>query len=124
MGKGGFTILEVFVATCLIALVMVGLANIFLAGKNLILHSREKAAAAELAKFLLEPLYFEVNQTNWNEVSLDYNVGNLQKGSRSGSIISIPFGATFSTYFDVSEVPPGGLDQMRKVVLDITWNPR
>lgn len=122
MKKNGFTMLEIFVATAMMGLVMIGLANIFLACKRLILHSREKMSAAVLAAYYLDPLYMNVDQSQWS--GADYSPSNpLHIIPRTaGSSVSLPSGGAFDSNFTVTAVPPAGVAQMRKVVLDITWS--
>jgi len=119
----GFTLIEILVSALILALVMTGLANIFLAGKRHILHTRSKIQAAELGRLFLAPLQMEVKQSDWNSSTNDYNSPNLlRKGTRTDAtqppIDGIPYTATFAT-----DVPPGFAvtSPMRKVKVTINW---
>lgn len=123
MHKKGFTLIELIVAAFVLALVITGLANIFLAGKRHILHTRSRIQGAELGRLFLAPLQVQVKQSEWNFSSNDYNSPNLlQKGTRTGSAETLD-GIVYTPTYEIS-VPPGFSSDspMRKVKATITWN--
>jgi len=65
MPKRGFTLLEILVATIILALTTVGLANIFIVGKRYILSNRSRMVRGELGKYFLDPLQMNVRQDTW-----------------------------------------------------------
>lgn len=65
MNKKGLSILEILISAVLLALVVTGLANIFVAAKRFILHSRSRMTAAERVRGHLEPLQMEVDQSKY-----------------------------------------------------------
>jgi len=123
MQKKGFTLIEILVAALLLALVMTGLVNVFVAGKRHTLHTRSKMQAAELGRLFLAPLQTQVKQSDWNSSSNDYNSPNLlQKGTRTGSPEPLDR-IDYTPTYEIS-VPPGFSSDspMRKVKVTITWN--
>lgn len=65
MKRKGLSLLEILVSTILLALVIAALANIFIATKRLVMHTRSRTGAAELAARYLEPLHMQVSQQGW-----------------------------------------------------------
>ena len=112
----GFTLLEVIVSTILFALVIAGLANVFVAGRRSIMHSRSRMQAAEAAKLFLEPLYSDVRQDWWetNTSSL------LWPGTHANSttLNNINFNSTLNvTEMNASPNTP----QLRRATIQINW---
>lgn len=75
MREKGFTLLEILVSAMIMALVMVGLANIFLMSKRHLQYSRSKIQTAELGKLFLEPLQMDVRQDEWASNCLGSGTG-------------------------------------------------
>ena len=48
------------IATIILALVLIGIVNVFISSKRWILHSRERMSAVELGKLFLAPLQQDV----------------------------------------------------------------
>ncbi|MCX5701419.1 MAG: prepilin-type N-terminal cleavage/methylation domain-containing protein [Candidatus Omnitrophica bacterium] len=65
MNIKGLTLLEILVSMFIFSIIMLGLINVFVASKRLILSSRAQIAAAELARFALGNLSLQVNQGEW-----------------------------------------------------------
>jgi len=125
MKNKGFTLLEIFIATAMLSLVTIGLANIFLTCKRLIVHVRERVAAAELAKYYLDPLYLKVSEGDWDAINSDYAVGHPLRAvtNAAGAAVNLPIGLTaFTTFTPFYTITPMGDARMRKVVLNITWS--
>jgi len=74
----GFTLLEVMVSTIILALVLVGIVNVFMSGKRWILHGRNRMSAGELGKLFLAPLQMGVRVDTWGAVgnSLQLTAGD------------------------------------------------
>src|SRR3989338_5521605 len=66
MRKKGLSLLEILISTLILALLMIGLGNIFVAGKKLILHSRSRMTGGELGKNFLDPFQRLVRQDEWD----------------------------------------------------------
>jgi len=64
--KFGFTIVEVLISTVIFSLVVLGLSSVFISGKKLIIHSRERMTSGELGKFFLDPMQIYVSFGTWN----------------------------------------------------------
>jgi Tfp pilus assembly protein PilW len=73
MNKKAVTLMEIIIALLLIGLTLMGLANIFVAGKRHMLHVRSRMTGGEFGKYFLEPLSQQVRQDQWgsNCVSSD-----------------------------------------------------
>ncbi len=122
MNKKGFTLLEILVSALILALVIGGMANVFLASRRLLLRARLKIQAAELARLFLAPLQMDIKQSDWNSVTSDYNSGNrLQKGTRLETSQNL-MGIDYRPTYEVS-VPPGfsATSAMRRVKVTINW---
>lgn len=65
MNKRGLTLIEILISFIILALVIGGLANLFISGKNWILHSRSRMGGGELGKLFLDPLQMAVRQDTW-----------------------------------------------------------
>ena len=70
MSRKGLTLLEIIVATAILALVIAGLANIFIAGKRYILHSRTKMTGGELGRYFLDEMQMQVREDTWSSSCL------------------------------------------------------
>jgi len=96
----GFTLIEIIVATFLLALVTTGLAYVFLAGKRHLLHTRSKIQATELGRLFLAPLQMDVRQDTWNNSP----VGNPPPPVGTGNLIGLD-GNYRSTNIDLAKFP-------------------
>jgi hypothetical protein len=67
--KRSTTLFEVIISTLIFALVMAGMASVFVAGKRHVLHSRERMTSAEMGKLFLDPLQLYVRQNDWDSAS-------------------------------------------------------
>ena len=109
----GMTLTEVLVAAVILALVLAGVANIFIAEKRYILHSRSRMSGGELGKIFLDPLQMDVRQDLWSTNCL---------GSSSGctSAAQIINSISYTPAYTITDVGYG--TTLRRVVLQITWN--
>jgi len=112
--RTGISLLEILVSMIILALVLVGLANVFVMSKGYIIHSRSRISAGELSKQFLDPLQTYVNQETWE-------TGNMlsQDGNPPGATVNIN-NVDFTSHYDVSAGPPG--TELRKVTVNITWD--
>ena len=110
MHKKGFTLIEIIVATFVLALVITGLAYVFLAGKRHILHTRSKIQAAELGRLFLAPLQMDVRQDEWSSNCLSAGTGC--PGIQAIDNIS------YTPTYDITDVSGTNL---RKVKVTINW---
>lgn len=113
MRKEGLTLLEILVAMLILALVMIGIVNVFIAGRRHLGHSRAKIQAAQLGRLFLAPLQNQVRQDQWGSNCLSSN-----------PTIGCPAEETLGpiTYTPVYDISDGPINNLRKVKVTITWN--
>jgi len=73
MGKNGLTLFEILVSIIILAMLVTGLTQVFLAAKKFAIHSRSRMAAAQMSKVFLDYLQMHVNATTWDTSSSDLN---------------------------------------------------
>jgi Tfp pilus assembly protein PilV len=66
INKKALTLFEILVSVVILALVITGLANVFVAGKRYIKYSRLRMGGGEIGKRFLDPLQTYVRQNDWN----------------------------------------------------------
>ena len=112
MHKKGLTLLEILVASIILAVVIAGLANIFFVGKKYILRSRLRMAAGELGRAFLDPLQKDVRQDLWTT--------NCLSGNQAACPGAEDLGITYNpTYVITPNSPIGNLN---KVKVTIGWH--
>lgn len=111
MHKKGLTLIEILVSAIILALVLTGLVNIFVAGKRYILHTRSRMTAAELSGFFLDPLQMQVRQDTWTAATNCLGTGNCPAETWT---IDIPYTVAYQW-----TIVPG--TDLRKVIANITW---
>ena len=62
----GLTLMEIIVSSIIVALSLMGLANLFVLGRTQIAHSRSRMAGGEIGRVFLDPLQMQVRQDTWN----------------------------------------------------------
>lgn len=131
MRKKGTTLLEVVVAAVLLALIMVGMANVLVSGKRWILHSRSRMTSGELGKYFLDPLQGSVRMDTWTDPSTNplaitggalrycdgigghtQQPGGFCPSSADRTLDSVPY----SSSYNISD-----FDGVRKVVVTLSW---
>jgi prepilin-type N-terminal cleavage/methylation domain-containing protein len=110
MRNKGLTLVEVLISTVLLALIMSGLANIFVAGKRHIMHSRYRMTSGELGSFDLEPLQAQVRQDQWASNCLGTGAGC----AGTTDVDNMTYASNYSI------TPVTGTD-LRRVVVTINW---
>jgi len=121
MNRKGLSLLEIMVATVILALITTGLANIFIVGKRYILHSRSRMTGGELGKVFLDPLYSQVRESDWS--GSDYaTTSNLRiRSNETGAAETLD--RVYEPIYNVTTVPNQPADsQMRKVTVTVSWN--
>lgn len=107
------TLLEILVAAIILALLMLGLTNLFYSGKRYLQHSRARMTGGEIGRLFLEPLNMAVREDTW-----DVATNPLYDASGGGST---------TRYCDSVSVPqqPGcpTLDErtLDKIIYDATY---
>ena len=138
--RRSFTLLEVLVATIILALILVGTANVFILGKKWILHSRARMSGGEIGKLFLVPLQAGVRADTWGAAgnALQLTTGNAgglrycdsvgghdqQPGcspAANRTLDNITYNATYNiTNVTSRPVPPD--QNIRRVLATISWN--
>jgi len=112
MDNRALSLLEILIASLILALVITGLLGIFIQGKSLSQHNRARIAAGELGKYFLEPLQMQVREDNWTANCLSNN--SICDGV-SETLNGITYNASFNTDAVVNTT-------LRRVNVTITWN--
>ena len=105
----GLSLVEILVSTLIFALVMGGLANLFVATKQHILYAHSRIAAAELGRYFLDRLQMDVRQDTWDQ-AVPGNLLTVPAGTVEGYKSSNnPFTTKFpdSDYTPVAPTNPG-----------------
>jgi Tfp pilus assembly protein PilW len=118
MNKKSLTLLEIIVATVILALVISGLANIFLVGKRYILGSHSRITSGELGKYFLDPLQNDVNQATWTAAGNCLGTGNCPN-----EIAGVAQGLDRDYTANYSIINNPTLANLKRVKVDITWMP-
>lgn len=109
----GLTLMEIIIATLIFALVMAGLANLFIAAKRLTLHARSRIQASELGKQFLDPLQMQVRQDQWGANCVSNNANCLAE-------LPVPLGGIdFNATYTSGTVAGTNL---RIVNVTLNWN--
>ncbi|MFA5115495.1 MAG: hypothetical protein WC469_05480 [Candidatus Omnitrophota bacterium] len=120
IGNKGLTILEILVAVLILALIIGGLANIFISSKWYFLHVRSVMTAAELTRYFLDPLQANVSQDTWSSSWLgtggSFNDSYQTKHLMPGDY----FYYNYTSNYTITTDSP--VNNLTKVVLNITWN--
>jgi prepilin-type N-terminal cleavage/methylation domain-containing protein len=120
MSKKALTLVEVIVSMVIFALIMAGLANLFVATKRLTLHSHSRMMLGELGRYFLDPLQMDVDQSEW--VGSDYTNDLRLRENDQGESVQLD-GVDYTPTYTVKE-PPGfdpNPTQMRKVKIVVSY---
>ena len=112
MNKRALTLLEIIISVVILALVMTGMVNVFVAGKQFVQRSRNRMTAGELEKQFIEPLQSQVRQDNWSTNYLGTSTNPPQATSPDGK---------YKADYTVST--PAYDTDIRKVVTKVSWTP-
>lgn len=102
--------MEILVSLVILALVFLGLLNLFISGRRYLQHSQSRMAGSELGKVFLDPLQMEVRQDTWSSNDL----GTMKP------IVSIQV-INGLTYTATSTVNTVGTTDLRRVWTEIKW---
>jgi prepilin-type N-terminal cleavage/methylation domain-containing protein len=139
MKNSGFTLLEILVSALIMAIVMLGLANVFFAGKRYVIHSRSRIAATEIGKTFLDPLATQVRQVannttatdGWDEannslrVGLRYCDGNGSHAQQENCLSQAERtfdNMVYNATYNITNVSGTDLRKVRLVVNWSEWN--
>jgi len=122
----------------LLAAIMVGLMNVVVSGKRLILHSRSRMGGGELGKVFVDFFPSFVSANDWqgppyNDYattnplstracpSCNHPGGHAEFGADPANPHTLPGGVGYTSTYQVTNVPGFPNYPMRKVRLNINW---
>jgi prepilin-type N-terminal cleavage/methylation domain-containing protein len=117
MKRKGLTLMEIIVSVVILALVVTGLINIFIAGRRHILHTRLRMTATELGRYFLDPLQMQVRQDTWNDLANCLGTGNCPNQT-AGPAEGLDRNFTANYTANVSYLGTN----LTKIRANITWN--
>ncbi|MBL7151608.1 MAG: prepilin-type N-terminal cleavage/methylation domain-containing protein [Candidatus Omnitrophica bacterium] len=124
----GFSLFEIIIATIILALIVTGLANIFVSVKRFNLNSQLRMSGGELEKLQFSRFSDAVRQDQWDDGAKDYQAGNMLR--KAPAVTEAPIILSSSPYPErqyiptyTVEVPPSfpAVSPMRKVKVVLTW---
>lgn len=101
--------MEIIVSMVIISLTILGLANLVVAGRRHIRHSRMRMAGSEVGKYFVDPLSMDVRQDEWGSNCLTSGAG-CPGAQTVGDM-------TFQPTYTMDTV-----DGIRRVRVSIQWN--
>lgn len=120
--KKGLTLLEIIVASVILVIVLAGMANLFIAGKRWIMHSRLRATGGELGKYFIDPLHMLVRQDTWNTTANCLSIKNCPNGT-AGAAQGLDKNYTANyTITNLTAVGWPSYNSMMRVVANISWD--
>ena len=112
----GFTLVEILVATILLALTVGGIANVFVASKRYIMHARLRMSGGEMGKYFLDPLQMNVRQDQWDTAEANAAANCLKSNPSAGCPAAQ---AGYTPGYTVTDV--AGTGGLRRVQLQVNW---
>lgn len=127
------TLIEVIVAAIILALLMLGLTNLFVSGKRYIMHARSRMTGGEIGRLFLEPLNMAVRQGDSSSTAAD-GWGHANNGLMGGVSYCGGAGApqradcptqrtlnnvTYDAVYTISSNSP--ISNLTRVKLDVNW---
>lgn len=108
--RKALTLIEILVAALILAIVMAGLVNVYIASRRYVIHARLRMTGGELGRSFLEPLRMEVRQDSWGSNCLSNSAGCPS----SETIDNIGYNSTYN----INDVAGTNL---RRVTVSIAW---
>ena len=88
MNKKSLTLLEIVISMVILALVVTGLVNVFITGKQFIQHSSYRVGAGEIGKQFIDPFQNRIRQDTWNTSPFAMNSSvNRSNGTYTASYV-------------------------------------
>ena len=115
MSKKGLTMIEIMVSVIILALVVAGMANLFISGKRWVLISQTRMTTGELGRFFLDPLQMLVRQDTWATNCLGQ--GNCPSVSRG---IADGLDRDYTATYTINNNQP--IANLTRVRVDINFN--
>jgi prepilin-type N-terminal cleavage/methylation domain-containing protein len=116
----GLTLLEILVSMLIFSLIMLGLINVFVASKRLILSSRAQIVAAELARFAQGNVSLQVRRDDWGNNCLS---NNSRCSGFNETLDNVNYNITYTTS-RMFGAPSGNItvNDLYKVKSRIAWD--
>lgn len=115
-GESGMSLLEILMALMILALVMAGMGSVLAVSRMYTQHNRSRVAAVQMMKYLNSPLNDGVNAANFDQPG-----GMLKDGNRAGESLYLD-GISYTSTYNITNVPVSGTGQVRKVTATVYWN--
>ena len=113
--SSGISMLEIIISMMILALVLVGLVNVFVVSRGYMAHGRFRTSASQLATVFLDPLQNEVRQNDWdNNATNNLSVRNVTRPS-----VTID-GVAYTPTYEITNESAG--TALRRVRINVTWN--
>lgn len=125
--KRSTSLFEVIVSTVIFALMMAGMASVFVSSKRHIMHAVERMTSGGMGKLFLDPLQLHVRQDNWNTITNALRLGTTYCDATGiNQNPACPSVATqrnvnniiYTARYNVSNV--SGTD-LRRVITTVSW---
>lgn len=116
--KRAVTLVELLVSVVILALIIAGLANIFVTSRRYVAWNRSRLQATEFNKQILENFTVQVRQDTWNDASNPLYVGT---GKTNGTVTLNNI--LYNSSYNVSDMNNATFQnaEMRKVRMVINW---
>lgn len=114
--NSALTLMEILVSLSILALVLVGLMNVFLAGRRYMYTNRSKMEGGELGKYFLDSRKTDVDQSTWGANCVGSNVGcPADSPADLGTPVDRDYRATYTS--NAGPAPT----TVRRITVNITW---
>ncbi len=115
----GLTLLEILIATMILAIVIGGLASVFSSSKWYVAHTRSWLTAAELGGYFLDPLQSNVSQEQWANNCL--GSGNCPNQSFVTTQLA-PGAYSYKYTANYTRGANSPISNLTRIKLNLTWN--
>ena len=116
--SNGFTLMEILIAFLLLAIISVGLVNLFISSSRFITKSQGRMSAGEIGRRFIDPLHMDVNEAAWGNNCLS---GVPPVGCPAAQALGqFIFTPTYTTS-QVSN-PAGTAIELRRVRAQLDWD--
>lgn len=115
MNKKALTLIEIIVSIVILALIIGGMANMFISGKRWVLHARSRMSGGELGKYFLDPLAQDVRQDQWASGN------NCLTGGVNCPAQETIENISYTPSYNVSDLNLSPNSSLKKVITTISW---
>ena len=116
--KKGVTLVELVVSVIILALIVAGLAHIFVASRRFITLARSRAQAMEYNVNFLDSLNIHIRQDQWDNTSNPLYPSATLKSGGSAKLDYINYSCEYNVT-DLSTM--AGNPKLRKVTMTVNW---